>query len=967
MDGASATPNPIAKHSVYSKKRPDNPFVLERSSVMALSQQSSPMIKHLFKQANPIQHWGLVVGASLILGAAGYAGPALALTPKLPPVVAASQVSLTQGVRKTVLSNGLTVLTKEVKSAPVVTVQVWYKIGSYDEAPGVNGIAHQLEHLMFKGTKARPIQFGRLFSALGSQSNAFTSYDQTAYYGTVERDKLTAMLEIEADRMANATIDENALKSEKRVVISELQGYENNPGYRLGRAVQGAAFPTSTYGLTVGGTKSDIERFNLEQVRYYYNNYYSPKNATLIVVGDFETDQVLKNIRQIFEPIPNRQPGPLPKIEAPARPAIPSPIVLKEPGSAALTQSVYPLPNSQHPDVPALHVMDLILTQGRGSRLYQSIVESGLASGFSAYPANMASGGWYEFTATAAPGKETQAIDAAFLTTLKLLQDQPVTAAELQRAKVQLRSGQILRNRDITAQARQLGDDQTSNGGYEYRDRYLAAIEKVTAADIQRVTKRYFSESVRKVGFFEPTTATAPTAPVAAGGATTGSYNNVGKPVDPAEVAQYLPKLTPSSNNVTLPERIILPNGLKLLLLPDKSTPTVTLSGFIRAGSDFDTTQKAGLSQLTAANLMNGTQGQTGLAIAQKLDDRGLELGFSSNREGVRIGGQGLSSDLPILLDTLSDVLQQATFPTKDLELSRARSLTALKGQLDNPNALARRIFQQTVYPSNHPYHTFPTEQSLQAIAQPDLQQFYRRLYRPDNTVLALVGDFNAAEVKQMIEQRLGQWKPTGTKPQMVFPTVGLPEVSRTVPAVLPGKSQSVSFLGYVGITRQDPRFYSALVLNQILGGDTLSSRLGTEIRDRQGLTYGIYSYFQSGNQAGPFFISMQTAPEDAKKAIASTVKLLEQIRDQGVSAAEVSNAVRSLTSTYPVNLADPGDMASTILYNEVYGLNPTELRQYTAQISAVTQAQVNQAAKELLQPDRLVVVTAGPEVKAAR
>jgi zinc protease len=187
------------------------------------------------------------------------------------------------------------------------------------------------------------------------------------------------------------------------------------------------------------------------------------------------------------------------------------------------------------------------------------------------------------------------------------------------------------------------------------------------------------------------------------------------------------------------------------------------------------------------------------------------------------------------------------------------------------------------------------------------------------------------------------------------------------VPAVLPGKSQSVSFLGYVGIKRQDPRFYSALVLNQILGGDTLSSRLGTEIRDRQGLTYGIYSYFQSGNQAGPFFISMQTAPEDAKKAIASTVKLLEQFRDQGVSAAEVSNAVRSLTSTYPVDLADPGDMASTILYNEVYGLNPTELRQYTAQISAVTLAQVNQAAKELLQPDRLVVVTAGPEVKAAR
>lgn len=917
-----------------------------------------------------LQRWSLALGLALVLGLGTVVGPAvgpaIALSPPIAPIAPAAQVSLTQGVKKTVLGNGLTVLTKEVKSAPVVTVQVWYKIGSHDEAPGVNGIAHQLEHLMFKGTKARPIQFGRLFSALGSQSNAFTSYDQTAYYGTVERDRLTALLEIEADRMANATIDEDALKSEKRVVISELQGYENNPGYRLSRAVQGSLFPTSPYGLTVGGTKADIERFTLDQVRYYYNNYYSPKNATLIVVGDFDADKTLATIRQVFEPIPNRQPGPLPTIVAPDRQVMDSPIVLKEPGSAALTESVYPLPNSQHPDVPALHVMDLILTQGRGSRLYQAIVETGLASGFNAYPANMASGGWYEFSATAAPGKDTRAIDAAFLATIKQLQEQPVTAAELQRAKVQLRSGQILRNRDITSQARQLGDDQTSNGGFEYRDRYLAAIEKVTVADIQRVTKRYFDPAVRKVGFFEPTQVTAPTAPIASGGATTGNYN-VGKPVDPAEVAQYLPKLTSSSSNVTLPERIVLPNGLKLLLLPDKSTPTVTVSGFIRAGSDFDTAQKAGLSQLTAANLMNGTKGQTGLEIAQKLDDRGLELGFSSNREGVRIGGQGLSSDLPVLLDTLSDLLQRATFPAKDLELSRQRSITALKGQLDNPNTLARRTFQQNIYPSNHPYHTFPTEASLQAIAQTDVQTFYQKLYRPDATVLALVGDFDAVQVKQMIEARLGQWQGAGMKPEAVFPTVGLPEAGRSVPAVMPGKSQSVSFLGYVGIKRQDPRFYAALVLNQILGGDTLSSRLGTEIRDRQGLTYGIYSYFQTGNQSGPFFISMQTAPEDAKKAIASTVKLLEQIREQGVSAAEVSNAVRSLTSSYPVNLADPGDMASTILYNEVYGLNPAELRQYTAQISGVTLAQVNEAAKELLRPDRLVIVTAGPEVKELR
>ena len=194
--------------------------------------------------------------------------------------------TLTANVKKTVLDNGLTILSKEVHNAPVVTVQVWYKIGSRNEAPGVNGIAHQLEHMLFKGTKDRPVQFGRLFAALGSSFNAFTSYDQTAYFGTVEKNKLTSLLTLEADRMQNATIDTAKLTGEKRVVISELQGYENNPNYRLNRAVQRAAFPNTPYGLTVGGTKADVEKFTPEQVRSYYDSFYAPNNATLVVVGD---------------------------------------------------------------------------------------------------------------------------------------------------------------------------------------------------------------------------------------------------------------------------------------------------------------------------------------------------------------------------------------------------------------------------------------------------------------------------------------------------------------------------------------------------------------------------------------------------------------------------------------------------------------------------------------------------------
>src|SRR5579883_824309 len=207
---------------------------------------------------------------------------------------------LREDVHKTVLENGLTVLTKEVHTSPVVTVQVWYKVGSRNEEPGVNGIAHQLEHMMFRGTKKRPIQFGQLFSVLGSDSNAFTSYDQTAYYNTVEPDKLKALLVLEADRMQNAVIDADKLAHEKRVVISELQGYENSPNYRLNRAVMRAAFPNHPYGLPVGGTKADVEKFQVEQVRKYYRNFYSPDNAVLVIVGDFQTTSTLKVVQEKF-------------------------------------------------------------------------------------------------------------------------------------------------------------------------------------------------------------------------------------------------------------------------------------------------------------------------------------------------------------------------------------------------------------------------------------------------------------------------------------------------------------------------------------------------------------------------------------------------------------------------------------------------------------------------------------------
>jgi zinc protease len=893
--------------------------------------------------------------------------------PTKTPTVPATSTSvtpattLTANVKKTVLPNGMTILSKEVHSAPVVTVQVWYKIGSRNEAPGVNGIAHQLEHMLFKGTKDRPVQFGRLFSALGSSFNAFTSYDQTAYFGTVEKNKLTSLLTLEADRMQNATIDAEQLTGEKRVVISELQGYENSPSYRLNRAVQRAAFPNSPYGLTVGGTKADVEKFTVEQVRSYYDAYYSPNNATLVVVGDFDTATLMAKVKETFGKVPRRDVK-VAKLPTTAPIAPKRRVTLKEPGTTKIAIAIYPLPDANHPDVPAIDVMNYILTEGRSSRMYQSIVETGLATGLDGGAANLAAGGWYEITALVEPSKSLPKLEAAIDKEIKLIQAKTATAGEIARAKAQLRSSYLLSNRSIDNQARQLGNDQTTTGDYQFTDKYLAGVERVTAADVQRVAKKYLQDNLKSIGYFEPTTITGKaTATTDSGKQTTTAENlNPGAPLDAAEIAKYLPPLDPdtTSQQQILPQEVKLANGLRVFLLPDSSTPTITLSGNIQAGAEYDTLPKAGAASLTATNLMSGTKTKSSLDLATALESRGATLAFGASREGVGIGGSSLSKDLPTLLQTLGDVLQNANFPQQKFELSRQRALVSLKLELDNPNSLARRKFQQTIYPKGHPFTIFPSSESLSGLTAADLKTFYTKHYLPSNTILAIVGDFKVPAVKALLERNLGKWSATTTAVKLNYPAPQLPEKQVQVNPALPGKTQSITLMGNKAIPRKDPRYYSALVLNQILGGDTLSSRLGTEIRDRQGLTYGIYSSFAAGKRQGTFIISMQTAPDDARKATQSTIALLKSLQTNGVTAAEVANAKRSLVSNYTVDLASPDEIAGATLGNAVYGLNPNEISEFPKKIKAVTLEQVNKDAKDLISPDRFVVITAGPPLK---
>ena len=348
--------------------------------------------------------------------------------------------------------------------------------------------------------------------------------------------------------------------------------------------------------------------------------------------------------------------------------------MLREPGSAALLEVVYPTPKVQHPDVPSVDVMDTILSVGRNSRFYPALVDSGLVSSVSAYAAALIEPGWYNISIVATPGQTLTEIDQVMQQIIGELQEKPVTTEELNRAKAQLKANFILNNREIPHQASQLAYNQIVAGDYRYSDHYLRQVENVSIADVQRVAQTYLDPSRRTIGFFEPTQVEEQ--PFAAIGPTTQTAENFtpGEPMDPAIVAQYLPQMQAKSgvsHRQPLPEQFRLDNGLQVLLLEDHSAPTITLSGHLQAGNCFDRQSKAGVAGLTAANLMSGTQTKDDLTLAKPLEDRGASLELAAFREGVAIEGYALAPDLPIVVNTLADVLQRAIFPEDKFQLSR--------------------------------------------------------------------------------------------------------------------------------------------------------------------------------------------------------------------------------------------------------------------------------------------------------
>ncbi len=408
-------------------------------------------------------------------------------------------------VQEAALDNGLKVLLLEDHKSAVVTFQVWYRVGSRNEIDGRSGLAHFLEHMMFKGTKKmKPEEYSRIIAQNGGNSNAFTTQDHTVYFATMSRDKIGVEIELEADRMTNAVLDD--YESEKMVVMEERRlRTEDKPGAALGEVMGAVAYTVYPYRRPVIGWMSDILNLSGDDLRQFYKTYYAPNNAFIVVVGDFESQKILAKIKQEFGKIARGAEQPKVTLEEPPQKGERR-VALKKAAELPLLSMYYHVPNLQNSDGFALDLLSVILASGRSSRLYQDLVyNKRIATGVDAdYDGVSIGPAIFSFTAQVMPDKQQAEVESAIDKVVAQIRSEPVSDRELEKAKNQVEAAFVFGQDSIFGQALRIGQFE-SVAKWQFINAYLPGIRAVTAADVLRVAKKYLDPDRRTVGTLVPT------------------------------------------------------------------------------------------------------------------------------------------------------------------------------------------------------------------------------------------------------------------------------------------------------------------------------------------------------------------------------------------------------------------------------------------------------------------------------
>ncbi|HSL18567.1 MAG TPA: pitrilysin family protein [Methylomirabilota bacterium] len=846
--------------------------------------------------------------------------------------------------------NGLTVLTAPTPVAPVVGFAVVYRVGSRHEVPGHTGATHMLEHLMFKGSEAfnaeRGTEIARSLHRVGAAFNATTWLDRTTYYEVLPVDRLPLAVAIEADRMRRALIREADLERERTVILNELDTGENEPFEQLLKHSFAHAYLEHPYRHPTIGWRGDVEAMTVEVLRRFYDTFYHPDNATVLVVGDIDDAAALAEVERGFGEIPPAGgPFPHPTVRE-SRQRGERRFVIERAGELGSLALTWHVPEGLHPDVTALNVLTQALSDGVTSRLHQRLVESNRCLGVHAFTFELHDPGVLQVHATLAPGVGHDEVEAAIREEVAALRAAPPTADELARALTQTRTD-VAFSHESPAQILGGLTEAVAMGDWRHFPRELEAVGAVKAADVERAAATYLHDRGLTVGWFVPTD--------------NGGGSTVAVAARPEPSPCYLQR--PFAERVRVVE---LDAGTRLAVLTNPHAPTVTIAGTVAAGLWAAADGRFTVPSVAAAMLERGTVNHDRMSLARELEDHGLNLvvratGFTP--ASVSFSAQGLADELERLAGLLVEVLRRPTFPADELERLRERILGGLRREREDTFAQAFSALTRHLYPSGHPLHKRTVEErqaELDTVDRDELAAFHRRAYGPDSLVLAVVGAVDPDRVAATLARELDGW--SGARADRVdtaLPPAPPPGDERLDIADRPNLDL---LLGHRGrLRRGDPDQAAAILANSCLGQSALTSRLGMAVRDTAGLSYSVYSrFFGTLELAGPWAASCSVSAANLERAIALCRQVIGDYAADGPTEDELADERQAQSGAYLVGLATNAGIARELVTALTAGEPVSRLDDYPTELLATTRDQVMDAIARHLHPDQLTVAAAG-------
>jgi zinc protease len=873
--------------------------------------------------------------------------------------------------RSRTLANGLRVYSIRDTSTSNVSVQVWYDVGSKDDPRGRSGFAHMFEHLMFKSTRNLvPEQMDRLTEDVGGYNNASTNDDYTNYYEVVPANHLQRLLWAEAERMGSLVVEPGFFASERDVVKEELRSsYLARPYGKLFLYYPQISYDVHPYARPGIGNVEELDAATIDDVRAFHATYYRPDNAVLVVAGNFDDARLDGWIDQYFSPI--------------ARPAIAIPRVTateplhtgprnftvyeaNTPLPAALI--TYPLPPASDPDSAAIEVIDAILSAGQSSRLYESLIyREQLASEASSFTELKQGQGLMAVFAIMGSGKSVEAGEAALRAEVARLRDETVTEAELKEAKNELLTSALTERETVDGKASELAEAVIVSGDPAAADRRLDAIAAVTAADIQRVARawlrdersaalRYLSDEAKPAGASGDSIRLAPTVATSALAAPADI-----RIVQPASAADRVAPPAPGPELVASVPRPVtrkLANGLTLIVVERHDLPLLTASLLTETGAAADPRGKAGLNELAASVITQGTATRSATEIAQAVEALGASLDSGAGWDESSLSLTVKADQADAALAIVADVARNPAFAEPEVERQRAIAIDNVSVTMKDPGSLSRLVAARALYgDSSYAHPADGTPESLQSIDRADLLAAYRRAWTPGKTTLILTGDIAPDSALALADRHFGSWAASGEGRAATAVTASAGP--RVIVVDMPGAGQAAVAVTRGAIPRSDPRYYRAIVANAVLGTG-FSSRLNQEIRIKRGLAYGAGSSVDARRALGPFTATTQTKTETAAEVLGLILAEMRRLGAEPIPAAELTTRKAVLNGSFGRSIETTSGLAGLIGTYVSRGVDPEEIGRFQQAVSAVTPEQARATASELLDPGLSVMVIVG-------